>query len=64
MCVFVYLSQDALVMARAEGGDDTHTLCVSIKPVLTHTSLSRVTAVDRKGGVNVLAAPLTQQDLL
>lgn len=50
-------------MAGAEGWDDTHTLRVSIEPLVTHAALS-VTAVDREGGVNVLAAPLTQQDLL
>lgn len=50
-------------MAGAEGRDDTHTLCVSVKPLLTHTALGGMAAVDRRG-VNVLAAPLAQRELL
>lgn len=50
-------------MAGAEGGDDTHALGVSVKPLSTHTALSGASAVDRRGGVNVLTAPLTQQGL-
>lgn len=49
-------------MTGAEGGDDTHTLRVSVKPLTTHTALGGAAAVDG-GGVNVLAAPLTQRDL-
>ena len=64
VCVCVYLSHDALVMAGAEGGDDTHTLRVSVESVLTHAALGGVAAVHRRGRVNVLAAPLTQPDLL
>lgn len=59
-----YLPQNALVMARAEGRDDTHAACVSVEPLPTHAAFRRVAAVDRRGGVNVLAAPLTQWDLL
>lgn len=51
-------------MARAEGRDDARALWVSVKPLLTHAAFSRVAAVDRRGGINVLAAPLTQQDPL
>lgn len=57
-----YLPQDAPVMARAEGRDDARALRVSVKPLLTDAAFSRVAAVDRRGGINVLAAPLTQQD--
>lgn len=57
----VYLPQDALVMAGAEGGDDTHALRVSVEPVLTHAAFSGAAAVDRGQGVNVPTASLTQQ---
>lgn len=50
-------------MAGAEGGDDTHTLRVPVKSLPTHAALGGAAAVDGRG-VNVLAAPLTQQDLL
>lgn len=63
MCVYAYLPQHALVMAGAEGGDDTHTLSVSVKPLPTHAALGRVAAVNGRR-INVLAAPLTQRDLL
>ena len=60
----MYLLQDALVMAGAEGRDDTCALWVSVKPLPTHAALGGMATVDRRGGVNVLAAPLTQGDLL
>lgn len=50
-------------MAGAEGGDDTHALFVSVKPLPTHAALGGATAVDGRGGVNVLTAPLTQRGL-
>lgn len=58
-----YLPHYVVVVAGAEGGDDTHTIGVSVKPLLTDTALVKVAAVDR-GGVNIPTAPLTQWDLL
>lgn len=50
-------------MAGAAGGDDTRTLRVSVKPFPADAALGRVAAVDGRG-VNVLAAPLAQGDLV
>lgn len=64
VCVCVYLPLDALVMARTEGGDDTNAPRVAVKPLPTHTSLTGAAAVDKRGGVNVPAAPLAQRQLI
>lgn len=50
-------------MAGAAGGDDTRTLRVSVEPFPADAALGRVAAVDGRG-VNVLAAPLAQGDLV
>lgn len=62
-CVCVYLPHDTLVMAGAEGGNDTHALPVPVQPLLTHAALRGAAAVDGRR-VNVPAASLTQRGLL
>lgn len=51
-------------MAGAECRDDTLALRFPIKPLFAHAALTTVSAVDRRGGVNFLAAPLAQLDVL
>lgn len=60
----VYLSQDALVVAGAEGGDDAGARRVSVQPLQTHAAPGRAAAAGRGCGVNVSAAPLTQRGFL
>lgn len=62
MCV--YLPQDVLVIAGAEGGDNTCALRVSVKPLSTHAALGGAAAVDGGQRVDVHAAPLAQGRLL
>lgn len=63
VCVCVYLPKDALVVAGAECGDDTHTIHAPVKPLLTDAGLGRGVAAVHRRGVDVLAAPLTWQRL-
>lgn len=48
-----------MVVARAEGGDDTRTTRAPVEPLLTDAAFGRRVAAVEGGRVNVLAAALT-----